>query len=168
MPLIKHGRIIADSWTAVADDDAPPADGPLLISPNRWERDRAALLALGRPLGIRLAGDSKLDFIAGDLGRFSLVVVEFAVPTDGRGYSIGRLLRTRYGYEGELRATGGFIRDLFPFLHRCGFDTIEARDEKEAAAWVEAVRRVDVSYQAIGDRPAAFALRQRRPSQIPP
>ena len=159
MPLITHGRIIADSWTAVADDEAFPDDGSVVVSADRWQRDRAALLALGRPLGLRLAGDTKLDSIAADLGRFSLVVVEFATPTDGRGFSIGRLLRTRYGYQGEMRATGGFIRDLFPFLHRCGFGTVEARDEKEASAWVEAVTRVDVSYQAIGDRPPAFARR---------
>jgi uncharacterized protein (DUF934 family) len=55
------------------------------------------------------------------------VEVNFPKFGDGRGYSIARLLRTRYGYRGELRAVGHITRDLLQFLERGGFDSYELR-----------------------------------------
>ena len=40
-----------------------------------------------------------------------MIAVDFPQFTDGRGYSIARLLRERYGYAGELRAIGDVLRD---------------------------------------------------------
>ena len=159
MPLIRNGRITADEWTTLGDDEAPPAAGGFTVSLARWRADRQALLDLGRPLGLRLTTDVHPNDYAGDLEHFPLIVVTFTAGTDGRGFSIGRLLRVRYGYAGELRAAGGFIRDLFPFLVRCGFDAIEARDEKEAAAWSEALSRINVAYQSTETRTPVFARR---------
>ena len=42
----------------------------------------------------------------------SRIEVNFPKFGDGRGYSTARLLRTRYGYRGELRAVGHITRDL--------------------------------------------------------
>ena len=86
--------------------------------------------------------------------------VEFPAIGDGRGYTTGRLLRERYGFSGELRAVGPLVRDLFPFLHRCGFDAIEARDEIEAAAWRQAVGAITVAYQNATDQSAPPLLRR--------
>ena len=44
------------------------------------------------------------------LGAVSRVEVNFPSFTDGRGYSIARLLRERHGFRGELRAFG----DIWP------------------------------------------------------
>jgi len=41
--------------------------------------------------------------VAGRLARVARVEVHFPKFGDGRGFSIGRLLRERYGYKGELR-----------------------------------------------------------------
>ena len=40
------------------------------------------------------------------LATIPLIAIRFPVFTDGRGYSLARLLRGRHGYAGELRAVG--------------------------------------------------------------
>ncbi len=138
MTLIRNGEPVADRWRSVADDQPVPERGPVLVSVRLWRRARAALMARPDPVGVRLAADDDLGDISADLEALALIAVRFPAATDGRGLTIARRLRGRYRYGGELRAEGGFVRDFFPFLERCGFDTIEARDEMEAAAWAEA------------------------------
>jgi len=75
--------------------------------------------------------------VAGELAGATRVEVNFPKFGDGRGFSIGRLLRERYGYKGELRAVGHLTRDHLLYLERCGFDAFELRpgeDAKEALA----------------------------------
>ncbi|HUQ75201.1 MAG TPA: DUF934 domain-containing protein [Burkholderiales bacterium] len=75
------------------------------------------------------------------------VEVHFPKFGDGRGFSIGRLLRERHAYQGELRAVGHITRDHLLYLERCGFDAFELRageDPVEALAGFEAF---SASYQ---------------------
>ena len=65
------------------------------------------------------------------LAGASRVEVHFPKFGDGRGFSIGRLLRQRYGYQGELRAVGHLTRDHLLYLERCGFDAFELRAGEE-------------------------------------
>ena len=77
---------------------------------------------------------------ASELGGAARVEVNFPKFGDGRGYSIGRLLRERYGYRGEMRAVGHITRDLLFYLESCGFDAFELRpgeDPQEALAGFE-------------------------------
>ena len=45
MPLISNGRLTDDPWVAVAAGEALPATGPVIVSLDRWQADRGALLA---------------------------------------------------------------------------------------------------------------------------
>ena len=75
--------------------------------------------------------------VAGRLGRVARVEVNFPKFGDGRGFSIAKLLRERYGYKGELRAVGHLTRDHLLYLERCGFNAFELRageDPHEALA----------------------------------
>jgi len=68
------------------------------------------------------------------------IAVEFPALTDGRGLSLAVLLRTRYGYTGDLVARGGVHEDIVHFLARCGFNVIElpeGRDLQTALSWVD-------------------------------
>jgi uncharacterized protein (DUF934 family) len=65
---------------------------------------------------------------AASLEGVARVEVNFPKFGDGRGYSLARLLRTRYGYRGELRAVGHITRDLLFFMESCGFDAYELRE----------------------------------------
>ena len=69
MSLLKHGRLAADPWLAVADDaDLPPA-GAVLVSLARWQNERAALRARNGAVGVRLPNSTPIETIAGDLDR---------------------------------------------------------------------------------------------------
>lgn len=54
-----------------------------------------------------------------------VIAINFAAFTDGRGLSLAVLLRTRYGYTGELRAVGDVHPDTVYYQKRCGFDTFQ-------------------------------------------
>ena len=84
--------------------------------------------ALPSPLGLRLDPGCRLDAIADVLPMATLITVAFPKFVDGRGYSIGHLLRTRYNYAGEMRATGDVLYDELQFMIRCGFDAFEITD----------------------------------------
>ena len=75
------------------------------------------------------------------------VEVSFPKFGDGRGYSIAKLLRTRYGYRGELRAVGHITRDHLYYMERVGFDAFELREGEDPAEALSAFETFSVSYQ---------------------
>ncbi len=79
-------------------------------------------------LGVRLEPGFDVETIVEVLERVSLVVIAFPKFVDGRGYSMGWLLRSRHGYKGEMRATGDVLYDEMQFMARCGFDAFEITD----------------------------------------
>jgi len=86
--------------------------------------------------------------VAGQLAGVARVEVNFPKFGDGRGYSIGRLLRERYGYKGELRAVGQITRDHLFFLESCGFDAFELRAGEDPHEALAAFNDFSESYQA--------------------
>ena len=100
--------------------------------------------------------------VAERLARLARVEVHFPKFGDGRGFSIGRLLRERYGYKGELRAVGQITRDHLFFLESCGFDAFELRAGEDPHAALAAFDDFSESYQASPQRP--LPLFRRRPA----
>jgi uncharacterized protein (DUF934 family) len=98
--------------------------------------------------------------VAGELAGASRVEVNFPKFGDGRGFSIGRLLRERYGYKGELRAVGQITRDHLFFLESCGFDAFELREGEDAAEALAAFDDFSESYQASVTRPQPLFRRR--------
>ena len=90
----------------------------------------------------------------------SRVEVNFPKFGDGRGYSIARLLRTRYGYRGELRAVGHITRDLLFFMESCGFDAYELREGEDPHQALAAFEDFSESYQASVARPVPLFRRR--------
>ena len=88
--------------------------------------------------------------------------VNFPQFTDGRGYSIARLLRERYGWRGELRAIGDVLRDQLFYLSRCGFDAFALRDDQDPHAALTAFDDFSEAYQASVERPQPL-FRRRGP-----
>jgi uncharacterized protein (DUF934 family) len=89
--------------------------------------------------------------LAPDLERLELIELEFPKFVDGRAYSQARLLRERYGYRHELRATGNVLRDELQFMQRCGFDAFAIDDPKAVESWQAAIKEIDVFYQPAAD-----------------
>lgn len=98
--------------------------------------------------------------VADRLGAVARVEVNFPKFTDGRGYSIARLLRERYGYQGELRAVGDVQRDQLFFLSRCGFDAFLLREGQDAEEALCAFRDFSEAYQASVERPEPLFRRR--------
>lgn len=142
------------------DELATLAAGPLVVPLPFWQAHRESLAARRDPLGVWLEPHDEPASIAGDLAAFALIAVRFPKFTDGRGYSIAALLRTRYGYTAELRAIGDVGRDQLFYLKRCGFDSFALpahRDPEAALAGLEDFRD---RYQGSADQPLPLFRRR--------
>ena len=98
---------------------------------------------------IRLEPTDDPAAFAGRLGGAARVEVNFPKFGDGRGYSIARLLRGRYGYRGELRAVGQVGRDLLYYMERCGFDAFELKDGEDPHEALASLDDFSASYQRL-------------------
>ncbi|HEX3065771.1 MAG TPA: DUF934 domain-containing protein [Dongiaceae bacterium] len=151
MPLIKDGQPATDAFAHVADGEALPPEGPIIIGLARWQEERGLIEPRNTPIGLRLKPNDAVEQIAGDLDRIAVVALEFPKFNDGRAMSQARLLRERYGYRGEIRATGKVVRDLLLFMHRCGFDAFEVADTITAEIVAQSIAGFDVFYQPASD-----------------
>ncbi len=163
MALIKDGQLVNDPYVTTADDDPSLPDGrAVLVSVARWRADRANLISHNGLVGVRLDSDQSPDLIADDLKYLAVVAVAFPTFSDGRGFSAARALRERYGYTGEIRATGHVIRDQYLFLHRCGVNAIEVAGTDDLPEWEIAMKEISLVYQTTADkREPVMSLRRR-------
>ena len=160
--LLERGRPVADRFVRVADDADLPSDAPALISFARLQRDAAVLAGRNAELGVRVPSNTAPEEIAPFLDRVSLVAIEFPKFRDGRGFSIARTLRERYGFAGKIRAVGHILPDQHFFLVRCGFSEVAVPDDADLAPWRAALGRFHVAYQAAADgAPTVSGLRRR-------
>jgi uncharacterized protein (DUF934 family) len=151
MPLVKSGKIANDAFVHVADDAEIPADGAVLISAARFLENAEALSRRVGRTGVIWPNNRDVDDLVPYLDRLAAVALVFPSFRDGRAYSQARLLRERYGFEGELRATGQVLRDQFVFMLRAGFDAFEVKKDSDAAAFAATTKRYSVFYQPTGD-----------------
>ena len=158
-----HG--VDDRFVTLADDDALPATGGVILSLARFQSDGEALLDDGRDVGVRLGPADQVEGLAYDLPRLAVVALEFPKYRDGRAYSSAVLLRERYGFGGEVRAVGDVLIDQAWNMVRCGFDAFETT--VGANAWAAAALRYRHVYQVSADaRLPASAERAPAPSPI--
>lgn len=101
-----------------------------------------------------------LEALAGRLAGVARVEVNFPKFGDGRGYTIGRLLRERYGYKGELRAVGQVARDLLFYMESCGFDAYLLREGEDPREALTAFADFSDAYQASVARPVPLFRRR--------
>lgn len=163
MPLVKGNKIANDTFVHVADDAELPASGDVLVSATRFLADPAAVLSRSGTAGVIWPNNRDVDDIVLHLGRLATVALVFPSFRDGRAYTQARLLRERYGYRSELRATGQVLRDQFVFMLRAGFDAFEVKKQSDAEAFADVAKRYSVFYQPTGDgRVTAFRQRLAR------
>ncbi len=151
MPLVKGGKITDDTFVHVADGVELPDDGAVLIPAARFLENAESVLQRKGKTGVIWPNNRDVDDLAPHLGRLAAVALVFPTFRDGRAYSQARLLRERFQYRGELRATGQVLRDQFVFMLRAGFDTFEVKKQSDAEAFAQTVKRYSVFYQPTGD-----------------
>jgi len=164
--LIKSGAYAQDVYARVADDAALP-EGPVLVSLARFQKERDALLARNTPVGIRLQASENPEVLGADVNHFALIALEFPKFRDGRAFSWARMLRTRLGYTGEIRAVGDFLYDQVNYQHRVGFDAWEVPDHFTIEMFTKALTEMTNVYQPSTDgrttiRQLRAAARQSR------
>lgn len=151
LTLFKDGEFKTDPWRLWADGDAASDVRYTHVPVTVFLEHRDAFLASPHPLGLQVNPGDKVDDIAADLARFSSIAIHFPAFTDGRGYSSARLLRERYGYQGELRAVGDVLADQIPFMRRCGIDAFVINNVATRKA-IEAddLEELKLYYQPVG------------------
>ncbi|MGY4627723.1 DUF934 domain-containing protein [Bradyrhizobium sp. USDA 4486] len=151
MPLVNGGKIADDSFVKLAVDTPLPEGGDILVPAERFLGDAAGLLKRAGKVGVIWPNNRDIDELVPYLGKVAVVALVFPTFRDGRAYSQARLLRERYNYRGELRATGQVLRDQFVFMLRAGFDSFEVKKQADAEAFMQTVKRYSVFYQPTGD-----------------
>lgn len=138
--VFRNGRFEPDDWVvldaATADDAASPVviGAKFLVPLLRWREERRAIEATAAAVGLLLAGDDPIEVLGEEVHRFPVIAIRFPAFTDGRGYSLARLLRERRRFAGELRAIGDVLADQIPLMWRCGFDALAVTHEPTRAA----------------------------------
>ncbi len=168
MTLLAHeagvARVIADDpWITLGPDetlDETLDEASDVIVPLEG-LDRVRPVARGR-VGLRVPGDADADAVAARLGGVDLVQIELPRFTDGRAYTLARLLREKHGFRGELRASGAVLPDQLHYLARCGFDSFELADGGSVEDALAVFSDLSQSYQPAADG-ARPAWRRRRP-----
>lgn len=149
MPLLDRNGWKAEAFDVVAYEDLDAA--------------LAAKLP-GQKLGVLVSNDIHPRELAAVQDRLDLIAVAFPRHSDGRGFSLGRMLRQQ-GFAGTLRASGHILPDQFGFALHDGFDEVEI-DEAQAARqpveqWLKARALISESYQRSEDGPATIFQKRR-------
>jgi uncharacterized protein (DUF934 family) len=121
--------------------DFPPIDGWLADPTGRTE--------------VAVPNDFDIEALESHLPRLRAIALHFPKWVDGRAYSQARLLRARYRFAGEIRATGEVLVDMLPLLQRTGFDAVQLRADQSVESAKRALAFFPGHYQGdvIGHRP---------------
>lgn len=166
--LIKNRQVTDDPWLLLepaadgSQPDFPPHAG-IIVPLVAWLKQRDVLRSRNGGIGVWLDSDEEPSLIADDLQHFGVVAVNFPQYTDGRGYTIARLLRERYHWRGELRAIGDVQRDQLFYLTRCGFDAFVLREGNDVQTAISAFDDFSEAYQTSVERVQPL-FRRRAPS----
>jgi uncharacterized protein (DUF934 family) len=165
MQIIRDRRISENRWQH-APEDALVLDATtrlpdaVIVTLADWRAHKRELLRRGVSVGVRLGAGDDVDEIVEDLSAIGLVALEFESFTEGRPYTHARLLRERYGYQGEIRAVGDVSRDRLAFMERCGINAYELREDCDPDEAIEAFGEISDVYQPAADERPVIASRR--------
>jgi len=98
---------------------------------------------------LQIANDADLAALAasGALQGVQRIELQFPKFTDGRAYSQALLLRRRYQFAGDIRATGDVLIDQLVHMHRSGFSSAVLAEGVAPAAAERQFARFQGFYQ---------------------
>lgn len=161
--LFEGGRVVSDSWFAVADQaelDALAPEVDVIVPVALWHANQEALNARPGSVGLAVRPDDDVYELRGKVARFELIAIQFPAFTDGRGFSSARLLRERLGFVGELRAVGDILPDQIFYLLRCGFNAFAPREAAHVQDILRAYTTFHEAYQRSVERPTPLFRRR--------
>ncbi|CAB3748220.1 oxidoreductase [Burkholderia puraquae] len=96
---------------------------------------------------LTIGNDEELPPLAARIAQAARIDLAFPSFTDGRAYSQAYLLRKRYGFAGDLRATGDVLVDQLLLMERTGFSSAVLGDGTDIAAARRQLDRFPGFYQ---------------------
>ncbi|MET0356490.1 MAG: DUF934 domain-containing protein [Cellvibrio sp.] len=163
--LIKDGLIVENTWAFLAKAEGDVAEvvvpaGQVIVPLSVWLAQKSQLQTR-KDVGVWLDSDETADAIGEEASNFPVIGVNFPGFMDGRSFSTARLLRERYGYKGELRAVGNFIRDQLCYLRRCGVNAFAfANPDTDLEVALKSLEDFNEYYQASVDQPLPLFRRR--------
>lgn len=148
-------------------DTVIPATGKIIlplsvfIARNNEIKER---IVLGE-IGVWLATHELLEKLTqqqADLNALPIIAIFVERFADGRIFSLGNLLRTRFGFKNELRAFGDVLRDQLFFLKRSGFTSYQVRADRSAQEAIASLSDFTKPYQGAVDEPRPVFKRYNR------
>ncbi len=161
--IIKNGEVIDERWHLLPVDatlDGISNSDDLIVPLGLWLASSHALKVRDGGLGVWLQSHEQIEDIVDDLKYFQVIALDFPAFTDGRHFSSARLLRERYGYQGEIRAIGDVLRDQLFFMQRCGFDAFAVRPDRDPYDALKGLSDFSVTYQTGVDQPLPLFRRR--------
>lgn len=146
MQIIKDGQIVDDNWSYVADD-AELKDGNISVSLARWKKDKQQLLKSNGKIGVRIGPADSVKDLAPDLIDLPLIELDFPAFADGRIFSHAWLLRGRYHFQGEIRATGHYMPDQVFYLSRVGVNAFNLEKSEDLPVVLSMLNDFSFNYQ---------------------
>ena len=167
--IIKDKAIVDDHWSVfkLTEGESPetvsvPA-GQQIVPLQVWLAQKTALSAR-KDIGVWLASDERAEQLKEDIAALPLVAVDFPAFSDGRGYSIAFNLRSRLGYEGEIRAVGDVLRDQLFYMQRVGFNAFATREDRSIEDALKGLTDFSDVYQTSWDQKTPLYRRATRPA----
>jgi uncharacterized protein (DUF934 family) len=161
--IIKNGQVVDETWHLLAKgttlDELSNSDD-YIVPLELWVEHSHALKARDGGLGVWLEAGEEIEEIADQLDNFQVIALNFPAFTDGRHCSTAYLLRTRYAYQGEVRAIGDVLRDQLFALKRCGFDAFALRADRDPHDALQSFEDFSEVYQASADQPQPLFRRR--------
>ncbi len=108
----------------------------IILTKSLWIEKKQLFKKKKKSTGILLNSDESLDDITKDIFYFSLIQLNFLSFKDGRPFSVAKILRKKFNFKNEIRASGHILPDQYIFLIRCGFDSVEI-EEKDIDVWIK-------------------------------
>ncbi len=133
--------------------------GKVLIPLTVWlaKRDNLTERMLAGEIGIVLQTHEPIESLVDafdDLNSLPIIAIYVQIFADGRNFTLGNLLRTRYGFKNELRAVGDIMRDQLYFLKRSGFDSYLIKEGRNVEEAIASLNDFTIPYQgAVDDVP---------------
>ena len=147
-------------WHAGEDDP-----GTAYIVSNAQLEQHHELRTDPRCMGLHLDNTANIEELDArwtfDWSDIDLIVLDFPAFTDGRAYSQAKLLRERFKFSGELRATGDVLCDQLDYLAQCGFSAFVLRDDQSVEQAKKSLQDFSASYtRGAGAKRSIFAARR--------
>ena len=138
------------------DKTVIPQTGKIIVPLSVYLKNRDALQARlkNNEIALWIATHETLDALLvseKDINVFPLIAVFVERFQDGRIFTLGNLLRTRYQFKNTLRAFGDVLQDQLFYLKRSGFDSYLIKTGKDVHEALKALQSFSNPYQGAVD-----------------